>query len=65
MIDGKWFVSDEWQVPDMHFRQFAWDSEIDHGWHEFERIEETIDNATEKNDIEDFILLVSKIKIKW
>src|SRR4051812_10506390 len=38
LIDGRWFYSFEWKVPDLHFDN--WDSEDDHFLHEFESIEE-------------------------
>jgi hypothetical protein len=59
LIDGQWFVSKEWNVPDLHFREFSWDSEIDLDWHEFERVEETLDTVTQENSIEDFLQLIS------
>ncbi len=60
LIDEKWFVSKEWNVPDMHFKGFAWDSEIDHEWHEFEMVEETFEESTEKRNIEDFLVVIRK-----
>ncbi len=66
LIDGKWFVSKEWDLPDMHFREFEHDSEIDHDWHEFEAIEETSEDDTAQCCIEDFLLLVNKTDLaKW
>ena len=59
LIDGQWFVSKEWNVPDLHFREFSWDSEVDHDWHEFERLEETLDRVTHEKSIEDFLQLIS------
>ena len=63
LIDGKWFYCREWNVPDMHFTEFRYDSEIDVDWHEFEAIEETTEEITEENSIERFLLLVYKTKI--
>jgi hypothetical protein len=63
LIDGKWFISDDWNLPDMHFKEFGYDSEIDHDWHEFESIEETPEAITVENNIEDFLLLVNKTKL--
>ena len=65
LIDGQWFVAKEWRLPDMHFKEFAWDSEIDHDWHEFESIEETLELVTTGNNIEDFLSLVTKTKLPW
>ncbi len=63
LIDGQWFVPKEWKVADMHFTEYDWDSDIDHEWHEFEKIEETLEKATEENSIEDFLFLVKKTKL--
>jgi hypothetical protein len=62
LIDRKWFVAKDWGLHDMHFKEDAWDLEIDHDWHEFEAIEETSEEVPEKNSIEDFIFLISKTK---
>ncbi len=63
LIDGKWFYCKEWNVPDMHFREFGYDSEIDVDWHEFEAIEETTEGTSQQNSIEDFLMLVSMTKL--
>ena len=60
LIDHKWFYCKEWNVPDIHFKEFGYDPEIDVDWHEFEKIEGTSDKATEKQSLEDFLLLVKK-----
>ena len=46
----------------MHFKEYGYDSEIDVDWHEFEAIEETTEEITEENSIENFLLLVYKTK---
>lgn len=51
LIDETWFVAKDWDLPDMHFLQDPYDSEIDHSWHEFELIEETSELETEKISI--------------
>jgi hypothetical protein len=63
LIDGKWFYCKEWNVPDIHFKEFAYDSEIDVDWHEFEAVEETNEKASEQNCIDDFLMLVSMTKL--
>ncbi len=63
LIDGKWFYCKEWNVPDIHFKEFSYDSEIDVDWHEFEAIEETNEKASEQNCIDDFLMLVSMTKL--
>jgi hypothetical protein len=35
LIDGEWFIAVDWKLPDLHFIEYKWDSEIDHDWHEF------------------------------
>ena len=63
LIDDKWFYSKEWNVPDTHFKEFAYDSEIDVDWHEFEAIEETTEGTSQQKNIEDFLMLVSMTKL--
>jgi hypothetical protein len=65
LIDRQWFIAKDWGLPDIHFKEFAWDSEIDHDWHEFEGIEETLEEATNNRSLEGFLLLVSKTKLPW
>ena len=55
LIDGVWFVATKWNLPDMHFKEYSWDSDIDHDWHEFEYLEQTLDSVTEKFSVEDFL----------
>lgn len=65
LIDGKWFYCKEWNVPDIHFKEFGYDSEIDVDWHEFEAVEETKEVKLQQNSIEDFLMLVNKTKSVW
>ena len=55
LIDGTWFVAKKWNLTDMHFVEYPWDSGIDHDWHEFDYIEETSELPTEKIPIEEFL----------
>jgi hypothetical protein len=55
LIEGGWFIAKDWKLPDMHFKEYNWDDEIDHEWHEFHAIEETNQDATTKISIEEFI----------
>jgi hypothetical protein len=64
LIDSQWFVAKDWGMPDIHFKEFAWDSDIDHDWHEFELVEETSQKVMEENSIEDFLFLIDKNKIQ-
>jgi hypothetical protein len=65
LIDGSWFIAKDWYLPDMHFKEYDWDYEIDHDWYEFSSIEETSDTPTAQQSIEDFIerIKVSKIPL--
>ena len=65
LIDGLWFVADDWSVPNQFFKEYGWDNEIDHTWHEFQEIKETEEKVTKKNTIEDFIKAVEKTKLPW
>ena len=60
LIDGDWFYASEWKVPDLHFDN--WDSEDDHFLHEFHSIEETTENSTFFNSIDDFLILIKNAK---
>lgn len=62
LIDGKWFYSKEWNVPDIHFKEFGYDLEFDVDWHEFETVEETNEKALEQKCIEEFLMLVNMTK---
>ena len=65
LIDGQWFYCRDWNLPDMHFNEFAYNSEIDHDWHEFESIEETTEDITSEMSIDDFLSVVNKTKLPW
>lgn len=65
LIDGQWFVADLWKIPNQFFKNYAWDEEIDHSWHEFDEIAGTDKEVTEKNTIEDLIVAVKKTKLPW
>jgi len=56
LIENQWFYCKEWNVPDMHFSEFNYSSQIDHDWHEFESIEETIETVTGSVSIDQFLL---------
>ena len=62
LVDEMWFVAKDWNLPDMHFQEYPWDSEIDHDWHEFDTLEETSELATENIPIEDFLNLIQNKK---
>ncbi len=65
LIDGLWFVADDWSIPNQFFKEYNWDNKIDHNWHEFDGIKESDKEVTEKNTIEDFIAVVKKTTLPW
>jgi len=65
LIDATWFYPKVWNIPTMYFKEFKWDAEIDHDWHEFESIKETLEKVTEENSIEDFLMLLNKSKVDY
>jgi hypothetical protein len=60
LIDGSWFYSSEWQVPDLHFDN--WESEDDHFLHEFKSVEETYEESTNNVTIEEFLSIIKEAK---
>ena len=62
LIDGIWFFAGNWKIPDMHFKEYSWESTIDHEWHEYESVEETLENPTEENDIYEFVNRITTIE---
>ena len=58
LIDGQWFYCNEWGLPDLHFKEFGYDPEIDHEWHEFENLEETNEQADDNRNIEDLLSFI-------
>lgn len=59
LIGGLWFVASDWQVPDLHFKDEPWDNDLDHEWHEFDNIVETLELPTTTESI-DHLLKRSK-----
>ena len=64
LIDETWFVAKYWNLPDMHFKEYGWDSDMDHDWHEFDSAEETQEAATQEISIEDFLDQIGKKKVE-
>lgn len=65
LIDEMWFVADDWNIPNQFFDEYLWNNEVDHNWHEFDGVEETTEQVTEQNNIEEFLSLVQKTKLPW
>lgn len=55
LIDECWFIAKDWDLPDMHFKEYNWDNEIDHYWHEFSCLGETTEAETIQMTIDKFI----------
>lgn len=56
LVDGCWFIVKDWNLPDLHFKEYPWDNSIDHEWHEFESVEETEAAPTQALPIHKFLL---------
>ena len=65
LIDNSWFVAKDWNIPDMHFKNYNWDNKIDHDWHEFDRLEETNGITFEPETIEDFLSKINRVTAKF
>jgi hypothetical protein len=59
LIDENWFVAKDWYLPDLHFKDYDWDDDIDHDWHELASVEETNEPVTLKISIDNLIDLLS------
>lgn len=33
-MEGSWLIARDWNVPDLHFKEYPWDSKFDHVWHD-------------------------------
>ena len=55
LIEQKWFVAKDWNLRDLHFKEYKWDEEIDHNWHEFANVEETDEKGTTEKTVEGFL----------
>ena len=58
LIDATWFYADKWLIPDLHFG--SWDSEIDHGFHEFECISYTEECANSPVSLAEFMAAMAR-----
>ena len=60
LIEGQWFIASDWNLPDMHFKDYPWDSEIDHDWHGFDSLEQTTGSTTDNISIEAFLKRIQR-----
>ena len=65
LISGFWLMPKDWNLPDLHFKEYQWDDNLDHGWHEFESVQITEEMAHQGRSIEEFLrkILISKFKL--
>jgi hypothetical protein len=63
LIDGLWFVADDWGLSNKFFEEYTWNNEVDYNWLEYGGINETPANATTCCSIENFLGLVRKTKL--
>lgn len=57
LIDGEFFDPKEWNIPALVFAE--WDEDIDHGWNEFESVEESAEKVT-TGTIDEFLQNVKR-----
>jgi hypothetical protein len=60
LIDGTWFYTDQWHLPDLHFDN--WNNEIDHTFHEFESLEYSNEQVNAEISLKEFIGCVKATK---
>jgi len=63
LIDSEFFYAEDWGVPDLHFEDFPWDDEIDHDWHQYQKISPTEEPGT--YDLEEFLHRKHSLREKW
>lgn len=63
LIDGEWFLHNEWRVPDMHFEETVWKD--DHPLHEYHFIEAVEQGEENVESISDFISRISQLSTKF
>ncbi len=63
LIDGEFFYSEDWGVPDLHFEEYPWDDDLDHDWHQFQALASTDEIATD--NIEDFLSRPHPLRAEW
>jgi hypothetical protein len=61
LIDGEFFEPEVWGIKPLRFDE--WNDDLDHGWNEFESVEETNDGQRDMRSITQFIEAVSAVKV--
>lgn len=60
LIDEQFFYANKWNLPDLHFPN--WNVQLDHNFHEFERIEYTVEPANTLINLAEFVKLIVNFK---
>lgn len=53
LIDGEFFEAKKWGVPELQFDKYI--PELDHTWYEFEGVEDSSSEITDKRTIKEFL----------
>ncbi len=53
LIEGEYFIPEKWNVPII--QTYAYDTDLDHDWYEFEGVEYTEEASLEEKDIKEFL----------
>ena len=56
LIDSEFFEPEELKIPRLKHNDFPYDPDLDHSWNEFDSIEETTEELTDKRSINEFLL---------
>jgi len=57
LIEGEYFIPTDWGIVPLMFENY--DEELDHEWHEYLGIEETLDEITDNRSMKSFIEFIS------
>lgn len=60
LTEGFWFDAEKWQVPDLHFKEYNWSNELDHGWHELVEVAATSEQLITEKTINNFLNILRK-----
>ncbi len=60
LIEGLWFDAINWRIPDLYFKEYEWNNELDHCWHEFGQLKETTEKPTTETTIDMFLTSILK-----
>ena len=60
LIEGLWFDAINWRIPNLQFKEYEWNIEFDHCWHEFDLLKETTEKPTSEMTIDMFLISILK-----